>query len=81
MLNKKVKISALLLLCVGLTGLQAQNAIPASGGNASGGGGTASYSENAAGSGLFMFESPPPLKDHANEMSVILFECIMWYIQ
>lgn len=40
---KKVKISALLLLGLGLTGLHAQEAIPASGGNASGSGGSSSY--------------------------------------
>jgi hypothetical protein len=44
MKHKKVKLSAVLLLGLGLTGLQAQEAIPASGGNASGGGGSASYS-------------------------------------
>ena len=43
MRNKKLKLSAVLLLGIGLTGLQAQNAIPASGGNASGSGGSASY--------------------------------------
>lgn len=41
--NKKVKLSAILLLSFGLTGLRAQEALPASGGNASGNGGTASY--------------------------------------
>jgi hypothetical protein len=41
--NNKLKLSAVLLLVIGLTGLQAQNAIPASGGNASGSGGTVSY--------------------------------------
>ena len=41
---KKLKLITLLLLGVGLTGLQAQQAIPASGGNASGSGGSASYS-------------------------------------
>jgi len=44
MRHKKVKLSAVLLLGLGLTVLQAQNAIPASGGNASGTGGSASYS-------------------------------------
>ena len=43
MLNKKVKLSALLLLGFGLTGLQAQEAIPATGGNGSGSGGSVSY--------------------------------------
>ena len=41
---KKLKLSAVLLLSLGLTGLQAQEAIPATGGNASGSGGSASYS-------------------------------------
>lgn len=36
-------LSAVLLLGIGLTGLQAQEAIPASGGNASGSGGTVNY--------------------------------------
>jgi len=40
---KKLKFSAIFLLGIGLTGLQAQEAIPASGGNASGSGGTASF--------------------------------------
>jgi hypothetical protein len=44
MKHKKLKISALLLLGLGLTGLQAQEVIPAIGGNASGSGGTVSYS-------------------------------------
>ncbi len=44
MRHKKLKISAVLLLSLGLTGLQAQEAIPASGGNASGSGGSVSYS-------------------------------------
>ena len=44
MLHEKVNIIGLTLLISGLIGLKAQNAIPASGGNASGGGGTASYS-------------------------------------
>jgi hypothetical protein len=43
MLNKKAKLSAILLLCIGLSGVHAQNAIPASGGNASGSGGTVHY--------------------------------------
>lgn len=41
---KKMKLSAILLLAIGLTELKAQVAIPASGGNASGAGGSASYS-------------------------------------
>ena len=41
---KKLKLSTVLLLSLGLTGLQAQEAIPATGGNASGTGGSASYS-------------------------------------
>lgn len=44
MRNTRLKLSALLLFSVGLTGLHAQNTIPASGGNASGSGGTVSYS-------------------------------------
>jgi len=39
-----LKLSAVLLLGFGLTGLQAQEAITATGGNASGSGGSASYS-------------------------------------
>lgn len=41
---KKVKLSALLLLGIKLTALQAQDVIPVSGGNASGSGGSVSYS-------------------------------------
>jgi hypothetical protein len=44
MLNKKAKLSSILMLCIGLSGLHAQNAIPTSGGNASGSGGSVSYS-------------------------------------
>jgi opacity protein-like surface antigen len=44
MRQKKLKLSAVLLLGLGLTGLQAQEAIPATGGDASGSGGTVSYS-------------------------------------
>jgi hypothetical protein len=44
MKHKKVKLGVILLLFLGLTELQAQEAIPASGGNASGSGGTVSYS-------------------------------------
>lgn len=44
MRHKKLKLSAVLLLGLGLTGLQAQEAIPATGGNASGSGGSVSYS-------------------------------------
>ena len=44
MRNKKLKLSAVLLFGLGLTGLQAQETIPATGGNASGSGGSASYS-------------------------------------
>ena len=43
MQHKKVKLIAMLLLGIGLSLLQAQEAIPATGGNASGSGGTASY--------------------------------------
>ena len=41
---KKLKLSTVLLLGLGLTGLQAQTAIPATGGNVSGTGGSVSYS-------------------------------------
>lgn len=44
MRHKKIKLCAVLLLGLGLTRLQAQEAIPASGGNATGNGGSASYS-------------------------------------
>ncbi len=44
MRHKKVKLTTVLLLCIGLTGIQAQEAIPATGGDASGGGGSVSYS-------------------------------------
>jgi len=44
MRHKKVKLSVVLLLGLGLTGLQAQEAILTTGGNASGSGGSASYS-------------------------------------
>ncbi len=44
MRHKKLKLSAVFLLCIWLTGLQAQSAIPATGGNASGGSGSVSYS-------------------------------------
>lgn len=40
----KVMLCALLLLSLGLTGLRAQEAIPAAGGNAAGSGGAVSYS-------------------------------------
>lgn len=43
MSHRKLKLSAVLLLGLGLTGLKAQEVIPATGGNASGSGGTASY--------------------------------------
>jgi hypothetical protein len=43
MKNKKTKLNALLLFGVGLTGVHAQEALPASGGNASGSGGSVSY--------------------------------------
>jgi len=43
MRHKRLRLCAVLLLGLGLTGLQAQEAIPASGGNASGSGGTVSY--------------------------------------
>jgi len=41
---KRLKLSAVFLLGIGLTGLQAQEAIPATGGNASGSVGSANYS-------------------------------------
>ena len=41
---KKIKLSAVLLLGLGLTGLQAQESVNATSGNASGSGGSASYS-------------------------------------
>ena len=44
MQHKQVKLSALLLLGASLTALQAQDAIPATGGNASGSEGSVSYS-------------------------------------
>ena len=44
MRHKKLKLSAVLLLGLGLTGLQAQESINATGGNASGSGGTVAYS-------------------------------------
>jgi hypothetical protein len=43
MKHKLTKMSALLLLCLAFTRLHAQEAIPASGGNATGSGGTVSY--------------------------------------
>ena len=43
-LFNRVKLSALLLLGLGLTGLQAQESVNATGGDASGSGGSASYS-------------------------------------
>jgi len=44
MRHKQFKLSALLLLGLGLTGLKAQVAVPATGSNASGSGGLAGYS-------------------------------------
>lgn len=44
MRNKKLRLSAVLLLAFGLTGLQAQESVNATGGEASGSGGSASYS-------------------------------------
>ena len=41
---KQLKLSAILLLGIGLTGLQAQTSVNATGGDASGSGGSASYS-------------------------------------
>ncbi len=43
MQHKKLKLSTVLLLGIGMLGLQAQNTIPATGGNATGAGGTSSY--------------------------------------
>jgi hypothetical protein len=43
MQHKKVKLYAIFLLSLGLTGLHAQETIPTSGGNALGSGGTVSY--------------------------------------
>jgi len=44
MRHKRILLCSFLLLGIRLTGLQAQTTIPATGGNASGGGGSASYS-------------------------------------
>ena len=44
MLHKRLKLSAVLVLGLGLTGLQAQESVNATGGNASGSGGSVSYS-------------------------------------
>jgi len=44
MRHKKLKLSAVLLLGLGLTGLHAQTSVNATGGNASGSGGTVAYS-------------------------------------
>ncbi len=44
MRHKRLKLSAVLLLGLGLTGLQAQTSVNATGTNASGSGGSASYS-------------------------------------
>jgi hypothetical protein len=44
MRHKKLKLCAILLLGSGLTGLQAQESVNATGGNATGSGGSASYS-------------------------------------
>jgi hypothetical protein len=43
MRHKKVKLSSLLIFGMGLTGLQAQEAVSAAGGNATGSSGTVSY--------------------------------------
>ena len=43
MKNKKLQLVVILLLGAGLSGVYAQEVIPASGGNASGGGGSVSY--------------------------------------
>jgi len=44
MRHKRLKLSAVLLLGLGLSGLQAQTAVPATGGNASGSGGSVAFS-------------------------------------
>ncbi len=44
MRNERLRFSAIVLLCFGLTGLQAQESVSATGGNASGSGGYMSYS-------------------------------------
>ena len=44
MRHKRLKLSAILLLGLGLTGLQAQTSVNATGGDATGSGGSASYS-------------------------------------
>ncbi len=44
MRHKKLKLSAVILIGLGLTGLQAQESVTATGGNASGSGGSVSYS-------------------------------------
>ena len=44
MRHKRLKLSAVLLLGLGLTGVQAQTSVNATGGDASGGGGSVSYS-------------------------------------
>jgi hypothetical protein len=44
MKHKRLQFSAILLLCFGLISLQAQESLNATGGNASGNGGSASYS-------------------------------------
>lgn len=41
---KRLKLSAIILLAIGLTEIKAQEAIPAAGGNAAGAGGSVSYS-------------------------------------
>lgn len=43
MLKKRLQLSAILLFGIGLTGLQAQTSVNTTGGNASGSGGSASY--------------------------------------
>lgn len=43
MKHKKLKLFTLFLFTIGITGLQAQETIPAAGGNASGSGGSSSY--------------------------------------
>lgn len=44
MKHKRLKLCTMLLSAIGISGLHAQEAVPAAGGNASGSGGSASYS-------------------------------------
>ena len=71
MRHKKLKLIAVLLLGLGATGLQAQESVNATGGNASGSGGSASYSvgqvfyiEEAKGINLSVTAYPNPTTDY-----------------